>query len=207
MALAVAAAELVFRLFASPGFVPVPRIAADSFGAPEMTHRQIEEGVATAHFTKSGARLTGNPPQPPTTMRLRLLITALCAAGVSLAPSGLSAQGCAPSWSYSEAFRDRIVSIVTATDSGSARVRQAYSLPAVASAAVVFQTDSAVCAQAIAAFSAEVARYGGTPGSVWVLKVGPTRYIVFDHKQKTGEFYDHMVFDENFVYKVTITSG
>lgn len=62
VALAVAAAELVFRLFASPGFVPVPRIAADSFGAPAVAHRQIEEGVATAHFTESGARLTGNPP-------------------------------------------------------------------------------------------------------------------------------------------------
>jgi hypothetical protein len=60
--------ELVLRVFATPGFVPVPRIAADSFGAPAVVHRQIEEGVAAARFTKFGARLTGNLPlrsRPP----------------------------------------------------------------------------------------------------------------------------------------------
>jgi hypothetical protein len=127
--------------------------------------------------------------------------------GIPMAAPGLHARACASSWSYSEAFRDQIVSIVTATDTGTVRIRQGFGLPAAADTAVVFETDSTACAQAAGAFNAELARYGGTPGAVWVLRVGTTRFIVFDHRQKTGEFYDHMVFDENFVYKLTITSG
>ena len=55
-------AELALRAFATPGIPPVPRITSDSFATPVIVHRQLEEGVATSHFSDAGARLTGNTP-------------------------------------------------------------------------------------------------------------------------------------------------
>ena len=62
IAAALGALELGLRFFASPELIPRPRILADSLNQPTVARRQIEEGVATAHFSTSGARLTGNPP-------------------------------------------------------------------------------------------------------------------------------------------------
>jgi hypothetical protein len=64
----VIACELVLRVFVTPGVPARPDIVADSFGTVAVARRQIEEGVATSHFSPSGARLTGNPAlraQPP----------------------------------------------------------------------------------------------------------------------------------------------
>lgn len=57
----VIASELALRVFVTPGVPARPDIVADSFSADEVERRQIEEGVATSHFSPSGARLTGNP--------------------------------------------------------------------------------------------------------------------------------------------------
>jgi lysophospholipase L1-like esterase len=54
--------ELGLRFFASPELIPRPRILADSLNQPVVARRQMDEGVATAHFSTSGARQTGNPP-------------------------------------------------------------------------------------------------------------------------------------------------
>lgn len=53
--------EVVLRLVASPEQIPRPRILADSFDSPVVARRQLEEGVALAHFSAAGARMTGNP--------------------------------------------------------------------------------------------------------------------------------------------------
>ena len=60
--LALAAAEVALRVFVSPGEPPLPDVAADSLGSRAVAHRQIDEGVATSHFSVHGARLTGEPP-------------------------------------------------------------------------------------------------------------------------------------------------
>lgn len=62
IALALGAAELALRVVMSPVEAVLPAIATDSLRAPAVTIRQIEEGVATAHFSVGGARLTGNAP-------------------------------------------------------------------------------------------------------------------------------------------------
>jgi len=59
---ALACLELTLRAFVTPGSPPLPAIRSDSFDDAPIAWRQIEEGVATSHFTIHGARLTGNAP-------------------------------------------------------------------------------------------------------------------------------------------------
>lgn len=54
--------ELVLRAFVTPGAPPQPIIRSDSFDDSTVEWRQIDEGVATSHFSINGARLTGNAP-------------------------------------------------------------------------------------------------------------------------------------------------
>jgi hypothetical protein len=54
------ALELGLRPLATADLPPVARPAADALDAAIVTHRQIEEGIAEAHFSSAGARLTGN---------------------------------------------------------------------------------------------------------------------------------------------------
>lgn len=62
VAAALGALELGLRFFASPAYIPRPRIVADSLGLPVVARQQLEEGVGTAHYSVAGARHTGNPP-------------------------------------------------------------------------------------------------------------------------------------------------
>jgi hypothetical protein len=57
-----ATAELTLRSVMSPIDAVPPRISQDSLGLPSVTVRQMEEGVATTHFSWAGARLTGAAP-------------------------------------------------------------------------------------------------------------------------------------------------
>jgi hypothetical protein len=56
--------EAGLRPLATADLPPVARPSADAFGAPVITSRQLEEGIAEAHFSSAGARLTGNPVVP-----------------------------------------------------------------------------------------------------------------------------------------------
>lgn len=53
--------ELGLRPLATADLPPLAQPAADRLGAPVITSRQLEEGIAEAHFSSAGARLTGNP--------------------------------------------------------------------------------------------------------------------------------------------------
>ena len=61
---AVLVLEGVLRIFATAGPPPVPNAGRDSFDAPVVVSRQIDEGIASARFSRAGARLTGNAPIP-----------------------------------------------------------------------------------------------------------------------------------------------
>ena len=62
---ALLAADLALRPWGPPLYwANVRPVAEDSLSAPVLTFRSYQEGIATAHFTPSGARLTGNPPIP-----------------------------------------------------------------------------------------------------------------------------------------------
>lgn len=53
--------EVGLRPLATADLPPYARPSADAFGSPVITSRQLEEGIAEAHFSSAGARLTGNP--------------------------------------------------------------------------------------------------------------------------------------------------
>jgi hypothetical protein len=62
---ALLATDLALRPWGPPLYwANVRPVAEDSLSSPVLTFRNYEEGIATAHFTPSGARLTGNPPIP-----------------------------------------------------------------------------------------------------------------------------------------------
>jgi len=52
--------EFGLRPLASADLPPFARPSADTLGSPVITSRQLEEGIAEAHFSSAGARLTGN---------------------------------------------------------------------------------------------------------------------------------------------------
>ena len=53
--------EVGLRPLATADLPPIARPSADAFSSPVITSRQLEEGIAEAHFSSAGARLTGNP--------------------------------------------------------------------------------------------------------------------------------------------------
>jgi hypothetical protein len=57
---ALAVLEVGLRPLATADLPPLARPSADSLGASVVTSRQLEEGIAEAHFSTAGARLTGN---------------------------------------------------------------------------------------------------------------------------------------------------
>ena len=61
---ALAVLEVGLRPLATADLPPLARPAADSIGGPVITSRQLEEGIAESHFSRAGARLTGNPTIP-----------------------------------------------------------------------------------------------------------------------------------------------
>jgi hypothetical protein len=58
---ALVALEIALRAIATPGLAPLPDVGRDALDAPPVARRQIEEGVASSHYSIYGARLTGNP--------------------------------------------------------------------------------------------------------------------------------------------------
>lgn len=52
--------EVGLRPLATADVPPLARPSADTLDSPVITSRQLEEGIAEAHFSSAGARLTGN---------------------------------------------------------------------------------------------------------------------------------------------------
>jgi hypothetical protein len=57
---AITVLEMALRPLASANLPPIAEPGADSAGSSAVTSRQMEEGIAEAHFSAAGARLTGN---------------------------------------------------------------------------------------------------------------------------------------------------
>ena len=56
--------EGAMRPLVTASLPPVPDPAADRFGGPVVTNRQVEEGISTSTYSAAGARLTGNETIP-----------------------------------------------------------------------------------------------------------------------------------------------
>lgn len=78
-------------------------------------------------------------------------------------------------------------------------LRQAYNLPVVPDSSIAVATDSVTCSQAADAFNAALPdEFKQTARSAYVVRVGPTRLLVWDptpHTETSGEFDVIMVLD------------
>lgn len=131
--------------------------------------------------------------------KLALLSAALLFATYSSARAsgGTQSTSCMPASAWADDVRGYIVRLSTSSDSVDQALRDSTKLPAISdSTQISFVTDSTVCATAAVAH-AQAAQQSGSPLDVYVLRVGPTRYVVFNG-QTSGEFLTYYVFDEQF---------
>ena len=106
------------------------------------------------------------------------------------------AAGCMATDATTMVLRDAIVQGASASDSVSAAFRAQNAIPPVPSADVQVVTDSATCVRAATALT-EHSTEGASPRA-WVLRVGPTRYVALNYKQRAQDAYFAVVFDSAF---------
>lgn len=139
-------------------------------------------------------------------MRVRAMFSLLgvVAVGVSSATSGAAVvveeqSGCVALDSRWVASSREDQGWVSDTDSYSADIRQHLNLPHLPADSVSIVTDSATCARAALAYGRNLNVPDTTTSrQVFVVRVGPTRYIVVDPNVRNGEFMINMVFDSSF---------
>lgn len=95
-------------------------------------------------------------------------------------------------------FQSQIVAMVTASDTATANYRTSINLPSANANAVSLVTDSATCLKAANAIAAITP--GGDPSpAAYVFKIGSTRFVAFNGRQKVHGSQYAYVFDKNFV--------
>lgn len=107
-----------------------------------------------------------------------------------------------PSSPTRDAMLDRFRQMVRAEGPGAERVRIALNVPKVADTSVVAVTDSTTCA---ALSIAQADHFGDPPVAVTAIRIGATRYAVFDRGKKTGEWESVSIYDASFRYLVSMT--
>jgi hypothetical protein len=118
-------------------------------------------------------------------------------------PEVLMMPACLATDDFANEYRDYVLEVDTGTDVESVRLREGWNIPAVQPSEIAFVSDSATCAAAAVAHAVKVQEDTVNPPSVWVLRVGTTRYIVFNG-HRAGEFLVYFVFDTAFQYLETI---
>lgn len=132
-----------------------------------------------------------------------LAVAMLCLMG---APALAHAQAYAPCRPVDAAAIDdraMIAGIVAGGDSIGARRRQGWNLPAVADSEVTFVVEPALCTAAAAAHARVHDVADGPLLPVHVLRVGLTRYVVFNYTP-VGEYFAYVVFDGAWTVVATI---
>ncbi len=122
---------------------------------------------------------------------------------VALPAAGQGAT-CLAANAYSDHVMQNAASVASGADSVSARLRTAFHLPAVGTDQVTLVATDSICALAAAAFFGSFSSDNGTARPVWVLKVGTSRYIVFDGQHQVGGRDIQVVLDEDFNYLAAI---
>jgi hypothetical protein len=97
---------------------------------------------------------------------------------------------------YSLTQRDWVVEVVTGTDTLSARMRNAYNLPAVTALDVIIVTDPTACSQAAQVMAAQ---YNRQQYPVMLIRAGAQRYVVHDGQPLApGGYLPTLVLDQHF---------
>jgi hypothetical protein len=95
-------------------------------------------------------------------------------------------------------FQSQLVAMVTASDTATVNYRNSINLPSVSASAVTLVSDAATCQKAANALAAITP--GGDPApAAYVFKIGSTRFVAFNGRQKVHGSQYAYVFDKNFV--------
>lgn len=104
---------------------------------------------------------------------------------------------CRETTAAEERFRSYVLRVTMTQDTSNAKLRTLFQLPLITdSSSVSYVADTTVCTQAASA-NALANSDTGTLGDVHVLRVGATRYIVFNYSA-VGHYNARRVFDSNF---------
>ena len=130
---------------------------------------------------------------------LALLLVAACA-HTSTRTQGPSF--CLPTGPTGENILDRVQSIVTHPDSGSRAARAALDLPPLAASEVQAVTNEEVCSKMA---SAHATVQSTAPHPLFVIRVGATRYVVWDPTVRVGEFDAAFVYSSDYALLIGFT--
>jgi hypothetical protein len=104
---------------------------------------------------------------------------------------------CRP-WSYNaESFRLYITGLDTLTADSASRYRSFWNIPMVAPSEIALVRDDSLCDRAARIHAASATKPGVKEYPVFVLKVGGTRYIVFNF-MSVGDSFDYTILDSAF---------
>ncbi len=124
-----------------------------------------------------------------------ILLGMIC---MALVPAPLAAQ-CLGTSVLSTRVRELLTPVLQGSDAGAIRLRHAYNLVQVVdSQDVAYVSDSTLCHTAASELGALEEPVGDYSSGVWVLKAGPTRFIVFDGTQWGAGSRHLIVFDSAF---------
>jgi hypothetical protein len=97
-----------------------------------------------------------------------------------------------------DGFRYYITSLDTGTTTKAAADRTFWKIPTVAASDIAFVSDSTICTNAARVHASSVGADTLNPAPVYVLRVGATRYIVFNFTP-VGEWLHYAILDSSLV--------
>lgn len=125
-----------------------------------------------------------------------LALSLIC--GIVCSSEGIAqTPGCAPNSLTRTQMVERFRGIVSATSNGATAVRASLDVPEMSQDSVLAVTDSATCA---ALSLAQAAHYSQTPVAVTAIRVGPTRFAIFDKGRKQGEWETVSIYNAQYTF-------
>lgn len=118
---------------------------------------------------------------------------------LALGPATLTAQtsACLAGDSVTTFVHDHLIGLVSSTDTAVIRERIAMGLPSLRAADVSMVSDSTVCAIAAGRLAAITPNDDAHPAA-WVIRLGATRYVAFNLRQKVHGSAYLFVFDNEW---------
>jgi len=113
--------------------------------------------------------------------------------------------GASPEPAYAAWGIDYITRLVTAVDSIHNVTRVGYGLPLLSASEVSLVTDEAICTQAANTYAQNALDIPFTPIAVYVIRVGPTRYLVWNNNVKGGHYVAMVIFSNTFSFVAGFT--
>ena len=104
---------------------------------------------------------------------------------------------------YSNRHLAFIQGVVTSTETKTSQWRALVQLPNISDTLVTLVADSTTCATALAAYNDAADLEGGPAADLYLIRVGPTRYVASNPAFPSGEFVSQFVFDSAFALKAT----